>query len=93
VLIFDDAGRISATGDEELLNFYPDATLMDGNGRTVLPGLTDAHAHVLGLGLLKSNLDLLGSICGVETKRSLDTRPWLEPGDLADAGVSLRKAH
>jgi len=61
VLIFDDAGRISATGDEELLNFYPDATLMDGNGRTVLPGLTDAHAHVLGLGLLKSNLDLLGS--------------------------------
>jgi predicted amidohydrolase YtcJ len=61
VLIFDDAGRVSATGDEALLELYPDATLLDGNARTVLPGLIDAHAHVLGLGLLKSNLDLLGS--------------------------------
>ena len=61
VLVFDDAGRVSATGDEALLELYPDATLLDGNSRTVLPGLTDAHAHVFGLGLLKSNLDLLGS--------------------------------
>ena len=61
VLIFDAAGRISATGDDELLKSWPDATLLNGNARTVLPGLSDAHAHVLGLGLLKSNLDLLGS--------------------------------
>jgi predicted amidohydrolase YtcJ len=61
VLVIDDAGRISATGDEALLESYPDATLLDGDSRTVLPGLTDAHAHVIGLGLLKSNLDLLGS--------------------------------
>lgn len=61
VLIFDDAGRISARGDAALLELYPHATLLDGKSRTVLPGLTDAHAHVLGLGLLKSNLDLLGS--------------------------------
>ena len=40
---------------------YPDATLIDGESKTVLPGLTDAHAHVLGLGLLKSNLDLAGT--------------------------------
>ncbi len=61
VLVFNDAGRVVATGDEQLLSSYPDATQLDGEGRTVLPGLTDAHAHVLGLGLLKSSLDLIGS--------------------------------
>lgn len=61
VLIFDDSGRILEAGDEGLLVSYPTATLIDGDGKTVLPGLTDAHAHVLGLGLLKSSLDLVGS--------------------------------
>jgi len=61
VLIFDDSGRIIATGDDELITAYPAATQLDGDGKTVLPGLTDAHAHVLGLGLLKTSLDLRGS--------------------------------
>jgi len=61
VLLFDEAGRVIATGDEELLSEHPDATRIDGKGKTLLPGLTDAHAHVLGLGFLKSNLDLAGS--------------------------------
>ncbi len=61
VLVFDDEGRISATGDDRLLLAYPAAKRIDGNGKTVLPGLIDAHAHVLGLGLLKSNLDLTGA--------------------------------
>ncbi len=37
-----------------------DATQIDGQGRTVLPGLVDAHAHVAGLGFLKTSLDLTG---------------------------------
>lgn len=61
VLIFNDDGRIIATGDERLLLAYPAATRVDGNGKTVLPGLIDAHAHVASLGLLKSNLDLTGT--------------------------------
>ena len=61
VLVFDDDGRILATGDSELLSNYPEATLIDGDQKTVLPGLIDSHAHVYGLGLLKSNLDLFGS--------------------------------
>lgn len=61
VLVFDDEGRVSATGDDRLLLAYPTAKRIDGNGKTVLPGLIDAHAHVLGLGLLKSNLDLTGT--------------------------------
>jgi predicted amidohydrolase YtcJ len=61
VLVIDDSGRIVAVGDDELLTEHPGATRLDGNGMTVLPGLTDAHAHVLGLGLLKTSLDLAGS--------------------------------
>lgn len=61
VLIFDDAGRVIATGDDALLAAYPDAKLRDGQARTVLPGLIDAHGHVYSLGLLKANLDLTGT--------------------------------
>jgi predicted amidohydrolase YtcJ len=61
VLVFDDDGHVLATGDADLLTGFPDATRIDGHGKTVLPGLTDAHAHVHGLGVLKANLDLFGS--------------------------------
>lgn len=60
VLVFDDAGKIVAVGKDDLLALYPDATLRDGDSKTVLPGLIDSHGHVEGLGVLKSNLDLTG---------------------------------
>ena len=59
-LVFNDDGRVVATGDESLLEQYPDAKRIDGERRTVLPGLIDAHAHVAGLGFLKTSLDLAG---------------------------------
>jgi len=60
VLVFNDDGRVVATGDETLLANHPDAERIDGEGQAVLPGLIDAHAHVFGLGLLKTSLDLAG---------------------------------
>ena len=35
--------------------------VMDAGGRTVIPGMTDAHAHFLGLGELLRNVDLVGT--------------------------------
>ncbi len=61
VLVFGDDGKIVATGQQALLNEFPDAIRIDGRGRTVLPGLTDAHGHVYSLGFLAINLDLTGS--------------------------------
>ena len=61
VLVFDDDGRVIATGDESLLARYPDTLRIDGDGRTVLPGLIDAHAHVYGYGLLRNTIDLAGT--------------------------------
>lgn len=49
-LVFDDAsGKVLARGDN-LATTYQDATLLDGAGQTLLPGLIDGHGHVLGLG-------------------------------------------
>jgi predicted amidohydrolase YtcJ len=61
VLVFNDSGQIVATGNEELLTAYPQLTLIDGHRETVLPGITDAHGHVYGMGLLKASLDLMGT--------------------------------
>ena len=38
-----------------------DIQRIDGGGKTVLPGLIDAHGHVLGLGQLKLQVDLRGT--------------------------------
>ena len=63
-IAIDDAGRVAETGGPGLPDRYPDAARIDGNGRTVLPGLIDAHAHVLSYGLLRSRLNLadVGSV-------------------------------
>lgn len=60
VLVFDDNGKVVTTGDDKLLETLAIAARIDGAGRTVLPGLIDAHAHVAGLGYLKTSLDLAG---------------------------------
>ena len=61
VLVFDGAGRILATGDESLLQQYPDAERVDAGGNVVLPGLVDAHAHLYSQGFLTISLDLAGT--------------------------------
>jgi predicted amidohydrolase YtcJ len=61
VLVFSDAGRVVATGDESLLKEHLDAIRIDGNGRTLLPGLVDGHAHLSGYGFLQRSLDLFGT--------------------------------
>jgi predicted amidohydrolase YtcJ len=60
VMVFDDDGRVVATGGDDLLAAQTENDRIDGGGLTVLPGLIDAHAHVYGLGLLKTSLDITG---------------------------------
>lgn len=55
-------GKVLMTGtDEEILGAYPAAARNDGNGRTMLPGLIDAHAHVMGLGESLLRVNLMGA--------------------------------
>ncbi|MFS2018677.1 amidohydrolase [Massilia sp. CT11-108] len=58
-LAFDDAGRILAVGTAaDVAAKAPQAKHVDMAGRTVLPGLIDAHGHVFGLGEMLTQLDL-----------------------------------
>jgi predicted amidohydrolase YtcJ len=60
-LVLGENGRVVATGSDALLLDFPSAQRIDGGGKTLLPGLTDAHAHMYGLGFLQVSLDLSSS--------------------------------
>jgi predicted amidohydrolase YtcJ len=55
-------GRLLAVGASgEVLAQFPDAERIDAGGRTVVPGLIDAHAHLMGLGQSLLQADLVGA--------------------------------
>ncbi len=54
-------GKVVKTGPDNLKNSFPGATLIDADGKTLLPGLIDAHGHVIGLGENLSQLDVRGA--------------------------------
>jgi predicted amidohydrolase YtcJ len=57
-----DQGKVVATGESaELTKRAGDAKVIDGHGKTLLPGLIDAHGHVLELGYARNNVDLVGT--------------------------------
>ena len=53
VFVGDRAGALALTGTN--------TRTLDVEGRTVIPGMTDAHAHVTGLGQSLLNVDLVGT--------------------------------
>ena len=58
-LAFDDQGKIVAVGTAaDVAAKAPGARQVDVKGKTVLPGLIDAHGHVFGLGQMLTQLDL-----------------------------------
>jgi predicted amidohydrolase YtcJ len=61
-----DQGKVVATGTSaDLIKRAGGAKVVDGHGRTLLPGLIDAHGHVLELGYARNSVDL-------STTKSLD---------------------
>ena len=57
-----DQGKVVATGSRaELVGRAGDAKVIDGRGHTLLPGLIDAHGHVLDLGYARNSVDLTGT--------------------------------
>lgn len=55
-------GKIAAIGTkEDVLAEHPDLPRMDAEGQTVIPGLIDAHGHLMGLAQTKLSADLVGA--------------------------------
>ena len=89
-LLFD-AGRVAAVGTEEQVGTHPAAARaerLDLKGATVLPGLTDGHAHLTSFAKQREALDLgkcasLGEVLGLlrAKARELEAGAWMSvPG-------------
>ncbi|MFT6993145.1 MAG: putative amidohydrolase YtcJ [Paraglaciecola sp.] len=61
-----DGGKVIAIGGLELNERFPNATQVDGQNKVMLPGLIDAHGHVMMLGETLLQVDLR------ESKSALD---------------------
>ncbi|RFF28975.1 MULTISPECIES: amidohydrolase [unclassified Wenzhouxiangella] len=58
-IAWDEIGKVVFLGaSEELESSHPDLETVDAGGHTLLPGLIDAHGHVMGLGLARLRADL-----------------------------------
>lgn len=86
-LLIDDKGRVSRLLDRndkrpEKLDFR-----LDARGRTLIPGLIDAHGHVMDLGLAALSLDLSRTNSLAEAQEALrrysaerPSPPWIRGG-------------
>ena len=58
-LAVDAQGRVLATGSfKNVQPLLPNARPVDAHGQVLMPGLADAHGHVMGLGLSRRRLEL-----------------------------------
>lgn len=93
VLIRD--GRIAALGADVAIP--PEARVLDGEGRWVIPGLIDAHAHVTILpleasGALATRMDREASEQALRTMLAFGITSARNPAAPAEDGVALREA-
>jgi predicted amidohydrolase YtcJ len=83
-----EAGKVLETGDAAgLRSKYAGARVIDGEGKTLLPGLIDAHGHVLDLGLESVQVQLTGTASLQEAEQKIRAyaranprRAWLVGG-------------
>jgi len=82
-LVFDGAGKVTqvlARGDKRPATDYR----LDGKGRVMVPGMIDAHAHVMNIGLAALTLDLTdttsleGALAKIKAFAEANPgRPWI----------------
>jgi predicted amidohydrolase YtcJ len=83
-LTIADDGKVRQVIERpELVRLANITSQVDGGGRTLLPGLIDAHGHVMGLGQAALQLDLVGTTSIRDVQRRLSDYasarkdPWL----------------
>ncbi|MEJ6475030.1 amidohydrolase [Pseudoalteromonas piscicida] len=74
-------GKVVKTSSKDLSTRYPNASKIDGEGKTLLPGLIDAHGHVIGLGNNLLTLDVRGSKSIAEVGERLSSYAKNHQGD------------
>lgn len=69
-LVFDN-GKVVATGDATLATRYKDSRIIDGKNQYLLPGMIDAHGHILSLGFSKLSIDVRGMSSADDTVQAV----------------------
>lgn len=64
-------GKILAISEQSLVSKYADAIVIDGKGKVMLPGLIDAHGHILNLGKARLQIDVRGITSAKQTAKSI----------------------
>lgn len=70
-IAFQDNKIIAIGSSSEITQRYDEFEQIDGDGLTLLPGLIDAHAHVMGLGFQEMDVDVSGLRSLEETQEKL----------------------
>lgn len=81
--ILVEGGKIAWIGAwDEAVRIHPGARVLDASDGTVMPGLTDAHAHVAGLGDALATVSLVGTRSYEEVIDRIATQAArMEPGE------------
>lgn len=81
-IAWDAQGKLLAVGSrEQVLAAHPGARRIDAAGKTVIPGLIDAHGHIMGLGFALMTADLTETTDKAQILQRLrDYEKQLPPG-------------
>ncbi|MFL6732335.1 MAG: amidohydrolase [Sphingomicrobium sp.] len=79
-LLIGDDGRVKQVFANRTPKLQRFDQMINGEGRTLLPGLIDAHGHVLGLGFGAIQLDLVGTSSLDDLKQRLRSYAAAHPG-------------
>jgi len=70
-IVFREGKILSVGSEQELLESYERSLTIDYEGKTMLPGLIDAHAHIFGLGESLMRVQLMGTTSLEETLKRI----------------------
>ncbi|MES2903919.1 MAG: amidohydrolase family protein, partial [Pseudomonadota bacterium] len=80
-LLVGDDGKVLHVLHGEKFKLRDGTEVVDGAGRVMLPGLIDAHGHVMGLGFMALQLDLTGTTSLADLQARLKAYAAANPGD------------
>jgi len=80
-LVVNDKGKVVQVLRDGQSAVIPITRRIDVGGRTLLPGLIDAHGHVMGLGFAALQLDLVGTNSVGDLQQRLRTYSTAHAGD------------
>jgi predicted amidohydrolase YtcJ len=80
-LVVNDKGKVVQVLQNGQTAIMPISHRVDAGGRTLLPGLIDAHGHVMSLGLAALQLDLVGTSSVADLQHRLRAYAASRSGD------------